>query len=317
MNKEETGSQFYYEMISKSEHYPIIVYFHEKDGVEYCAKHWHRSIEVACYMNTAVKVWVNGVFRDYDPDELQIFNSGDVHELFPQNNPKPIGVTLQFSDEFLEKCSISLEKLFLKSSAGTVWDAEVRKCMHNLVYFFQSRDEDPVYFLRVNGEIYKILHLLLSHYIVEDTSLLRLPTFHLERCKDILAFIEKNYSSKLSLTEIADKYGLSSGYCARYFKKYLNTTFKQHLTSVRLQKALSDVIASKKTMLEIALDNGFPDYRSFVAAFKAWYKVTPLNYRNSHEEKMAENIVEHSQPEVIFAQHIPRIKAQKKDAPED
>lgn len=313
MKKEEAENQFYYEIISQSEHYPIIVYFHEKDGVEYCAKHWHRSIEVACYMNTAVRVWSNGVFRDYAPDELQIFNAGDVHELFPQNNPKPVGVTLQFSDEFLEKCSISLEKLFLKPSAGADVDAQVRACMHNLVHFFREREKDPLYFLRVNSEIYKILYLLLSHYVVSDTSLLPMPAFHLERCKEILAFIEKNYSAKLSLAEVADKFGLSSGYCARYFKKYLNTTFKQHLTSVRLQKALTDVIASKKTMLEIALDNGFPDYRSFVTAFKSWYKVTPFNYRSSHKEKMAENIVEHSQPEIIFAQHIPRIKAQKSE----
>jgi AraC-type DNA-binding domain-containing proteins len=302
-DESQLSSNYYYENVSHSERYPILVYYHARNGVDYCAKHWHRSLELCCYINTPITVWLNGVSKKYAADDLVIINYGDVHEMLPEPNEKPRGVSLIFPYEFLMDYSIKLEDVRFIESAGEFWDGELRSSLHKIVDLSFLEEEDPYYYLLVNSEIFRLLHILVTHYCVKDVNILE-SLHHLNRCKQILAYIDDNFNRNLSLDTLADELGLSAGYLARYFVKYLGTTFKQHLTSVRLQNSLTEVIRNDKTMLDIAMENGFPDYRSFIKAFRKWYKVTPYQYRILYRQKQADGVIDHSRPELAFAQHI-------------
>lgn len=297
------GPKYYYEIVTRSKQFPIMVYFHSRSGINYCAKHWHRSLEVCCFMTTPVTVWVNGETKEYNADDLIIFNYGDVHELIPHNNENPLGVSLIFPYEFLMDYSVKLENVRFLNSAGDKWDSELKKSMHTIVRMSFQEEKDPYYYLMVNGEIFRLLHLLVTHYCAEDPATLE-SLRHLDRCKQILAYIDNNYSSHITLEKLAAELGLSVGYLSRYFNKYLGTTFKQHLTNVRLQRALAEVVRDDKTMLNIALDCGFPDYRSFTKSFRKWYRYTPYQYRLLQQQRRASQTIDHARPELAFAQHI-------------
>lgn len=295
--------KYYYEVVSRSKQFPIMVYFHARSGINYCAKHWHRSIELCCYMHSHVTVWNNGRTIEYPPDSLILFNYGDVHELIPRNLDNPLGVSLIFPYEFLIDYSIKPEDVRFTDSAGEYWDSELKNRMHTIVDLASTESTDPYYHLRVNSEIFQLLHILITHYRAKDTASQE-SLRHLDRCKQILAYIDNNFSSAVTLESLADELNLSVGYLARYFNKYLGTTFKQHLTSVRLQHALIEVLRDDKTMLDIAIECGFPDYRSFVAAFRRWYRNTPYQYRMLQQERRSKQAIDHSRPELVFNQHI-------------
>ena len=295
--------KYYYEVVTRSKQFPIMVYFHARSGINYCAKHWHRSLELCCFMSSPVTVWNNGRTIEYPSDSLILFNYGDVHELIPRNLENPLGVSLIFPYEFLMDYSIKLEDVRFLESAGEYWDAELKKSLHAIVSLSFCEHDDPYYYLRVNGEIFQLLHMLVSHYCVKDTGPLE-TLRHLDRCKQILAYIDNNFSGSVTLESLADELGLSVGYLARYFNKYLGTTFKHHLTSVRLQRALIEVLRNDKNMLDIAIECGFPDYRSFVSAFRKWYRYTPYQYRMLQQERRATQSIDHTRPELVFNQHI-------------
>lgn len=295
--------KYYYEVVSRSKQFPIMVYFHARSGINYCAKHWHRSLELCCYMTSPVTVWNNGIIKEYPSDSLILFNYGDVHELIPRNLENPLGVSLIFPYEFLMDYSIKLEDVHFLESAGAAQDAKLRNSLHKIVSLSFRENDDPYYYLRVNEEIFRVLHMLVSHYCVEDTGPLE-SLRHLDRCKQILAYIDENFAGQITLEELAGEVGLSVGYLSRYFNKYLGTTFKQHLTSVRLQRALIEILRDDKTMLDIAIECGFPDYRSFVAAFRRWYRYTPYQYRTLQHERRAKQSIDHTRPELVFNQHI-------------
>jgi len=295
--------KYFYEVVSRSKQFLVMVYFHARSGINYCAKHWHRSLEICCFMNSHVTVWNNGRTIEYPPDSLILFNYGDVHELIPRNLDNPLGVSLIFPYEFLIDYSIKPEEIRFLDSAGEEKDAELKHHMHTIVNLSLSEQDDPFYYLRVNSEIFQLLHLLMTNYRsdnAENQESLR----HLDRCKQILAYIDNNFSSPITLESLANELGLSVGYLARYFNKHLGTTFKQHLTSVRLQHALIEVLRDDKTMLEIAIECGFPDYRSFVSAFRKWYRYTPYQYRMLQQERRKKQLVDHTRPELVFNQHI-------------
>lgn len=308
MEYSESASKYYYENVSHSQKYPIMVYYHAKSGVEYCAKHWHRSLEICCFMSTPIKVWINGITKEYLADDLIIINYGDVHEMIPYVHENPRGVSLIFTYEFLVDNSIKPEDVRFVETAGKYWDNELRQSLHKIVDLSFQESTDAYYHLLVNGEIFRLLHILISHYCVKDAAFQK-SLSHLDRCKHILAYIDNNFSSNITLNSLANELGLSTGYLARYFNKYLGTTFKKHLTSVRAVKALDEIIRDDKNMLSIALENGFPDYRSFIKAFRKWYKLTPYQYRIAYYEKAKKGIIDHTRPELAFAKHIPQYNA--------
>ena len=78
---------------------------------------------------------------------------------------------------------------------------------------------------------------------------------------------------------VAGYYGLSREYLARSFKKYMGNTFKEYLDSVRISNAYKELMNTDLSVLEVALDNGFNDSRTFIKAFKDVYHETPHKYR--------------------------------------
>ena len=61
--------------------------------------------------------------------------------------------------------------------------------------------------------------------------------------------------------------------------KYFGMSFLSYYTNVRLQHAVADLLGSDESIENIALDNGFPDPRAFVSAFRKKYGVQPSVYR--------------------------------------
>lgn len=65
--------------------------------------------------------------------------------------------------------------------------------------------------------------------------------------------------------------------------------FHEYLTRVRFQKATLDFGTPGKNLSQIALDNGFPDLKSFNQLFYENFKVTPKEYRARLRKELAEH----------------------------
>ncbi len=294
---------FYHEIVAPSKRHPIMVY-HHATGLDYCAKHWHRSLEVCCYINTSLTLWENGVQHDLEPDALIIINSGDVHGMMPKPNEHPRGVSLIFPHSFMLQYEINIDHTRFTHTAGEEHDRELRQALHTLSDLWLTQKQDPYYYLLSNSEIFRVLYLLMSYYQIQDSEETPL-LYHMERCRQILSYIDVHYADPITLNSVANDMNLSVGYLSRYFQKYLGTTFKQHLTSVRLQHAVSELGKTDKTMLSLSLDCGFPDYRSFISAFRKWYKITPYQYLLNHFKDITNDPDSTNRPKLVFSQHIP------------
>lgn len=95
----------------------------------------------------------------------------------------------------------------------------------------------------------------------------------------VVAFIEKRYMEKLSLEDLASFTGYNRTYLSSFFKTNTGLNFHEYLTRIRLKYSLSDLAYTDKPMTAIALDNGFPDLKTFANVFKANFHVTPSSYR--------------------------------------
>lgn len=101
----------------------------------------------------------------------------------------------------------------------------------------------------------------------------------------ILEEMKEEYTKDISLTKLAEKYGVSSGYLSIRIKQELGISFSEYITAKRMQKA-KEMLANEMLSIEaIAGAVGYHDYFYFTKAFKKTLGISPSKYRKELEKK--------------------------------
>lgn len=88
-----------------------------------------------------------------------------------------------------------------------------------------------------------------------------------------------DYGKKWTVKFFADKYRLSETTIKNYFHNVYGCGFKEYQIQVRMENAAEMLAGSASSIGEISLLCGYCSQAKFGAAFKKYYKVTPLEYR--------------------------------------
>jgi AraC family transcriptional regulator len=107
---------------------------------------------------------------------------------------------------------------------------------------------------------------------------------YLESINKAISFIESNSTTDIQLKDIATHANLSQYHFHRFFKSLTGDTTKDFLTRLRLEKAALKLKHSQNDIGQIAFDCGYQNHETFTRAFKDYFGLTPLEYRNSIAE---------------------------------
>ncbi|MCW3125907.1 MAG: helix-turn-helix transcriptional regulator [Bacteroidetes bacterium] len=97
-------------------------------------------------------------------------------------------------------------------------------------------------------------------------------------------FMDSNYTSDISLEDIAKNSFLSVSHFKRLFKEYYETTPHQYIIQKRLEKAKDLLMQSDMPVRNICGAIGFENTSSFIRLFKNSYDLTPLSFRGQSGE---------------------------------
>lgn len=97
--------------------------------------------------------------------------------------------------------------------------------------------------------------------------------------KEVVRIIEKEYSSDLTLENIAERIYLSTPYLGTLFTKELGTTFNQYLTTIRMDKASELLTNTNFKIATVATLVGINNPSYFNKIFKQKFAVTPAEFR--------------------------------------
>ena len=107
---------------------------------------------------------------------------------------------------------------------------------------------------------------------------IRLRTSLYEEATDI---VDQEYGSDLSLDEIARRVASSRRQLQRAYAEIGQTTFRDHLTRVRMEKAAELLTSRGLTVREVAHRVGYRQPAQFAKAFRRHLGVAPSDYRAS------------------------------------
>ncbi|MCK9284700.1 MAG: AraC family transcriptional regulator [Rhodocyclaceae bacterium] len=105
------------------------------------------------------------------------------------------------------------------------------------------------------------------------------------RLDAMLDFIDSQLSEPLSLTDLADKVGVSRAHFARRFRTLTGTSPHRYLTMRRIEKAKQLLGETTDSLAQIALEVGFSNQSHFTQVFHATTGITPSQYRRKSESR--------------------------------
>lgn len=96
----------------------------------------------------------------------------------------------------------------------------------------------------------------------------------------IILYVNRNYTHKITLKDIADYMGFTREYLSRLFIKETGINLFQYILEIRMQKAAELLSANSNILIkEVALAVGFDNQYSFSSKFKKHFGVSPNNYK--------------------------------------
>jgi beta-xylosidase/AraC-like DNA-binding protein len=120
-----------------------------------------------------------------------------------------------------------------------------------------------------------------------------------QKLREIIEYIEKHYREGLSLADTAEYFFMSESSLSKFFKKETGDYFSHYVRSVAVKHSLTELLYTKKSIEQIALDVGFRNSKTYREHFKKTFGVSPTSYRSAHlaEATVAKHLPLKSQPE--------------------
>jgi AraC-like DNA-binding protein len=97
--------------------------------------------------------------------------------------------------------------------------------------------------------------------------------------EDAVAIVETEYATELSLDDIARRVASSRRQLQRAYSEIGDTTFRDHLTRIRMERAAELLAGRGLTVREVAYRVGYRQPAQFAKAFRRHHGVSPSDFR--------------------------------------
>ncbi|HKP70782.1 MAG TPA: helix-turn-helix domain-containing protein [Pyrinomonadaceae bacterium] len=110
-----------------------------------------------------------------------------------------------------------------------------------------------------------------------------------EAIREAQEFIETNYTARITVGELADRFAIGRRSLERRFKAATSNSINEYVQRVKIEAAKRSFESSRKNITEVMFDVGYTDTKAFRMVFKKVTGLTPIEYRNKYNKPVAVN----------------------------
>ena len=276
-----------YEIVESNDNLPFDVALH---NVNYVPSHWHNSIEIIFVLQGKLEVHVNQTKYQLGEGDILLINRCHVHEV--------IGLDMNMIATFLIPAAFLKEKLANANEIGFdcysgAVGKERRQGLERIRYYLADMvklkyKNDEGYELDLHIRMLEVFSILMKQFRL-DSPEGAMNEKYMDRMLRIITYIDEHYKEPVTLQTIAAREYLSVPYLSKFFGENIGMNFQSYLTSIRLKHTVEELLHNGETSIaDIALQHGFPNAKSFYAAFKSRYSMTPNEYRKFFRPDLGE-----------------------------
>ena len=249
--------------------------------------HWHDELEIIYVKSGFLTVNISGENYIGKPGDAFVVSPGNLHFMGSQTGTVdyftflfPLKYIAFRTDDMLDDKLIEPLNCGHLMISPEIKDTVKEQCEQLAgVYAAESGESES----KITGQIKKkIILLQFIHelwkkgFIVENDTTGRNTVE-----KEMVSYIQQNYTGKILLREFGEQFHLSEKYISRYFKEHFHITLSQYVTYLRLEHAKQMLQETDISVTEVAMQSGYQNISYFIRSFKKTYGVSPLKYRKS------------------------------------
>lgn len=253
--------------------------------------HWHQCLELLYIENGVGIVVVDNQKFTARPGRLFIFPQGKIHKVMVENSANNcyqrtiIHVDASMIATWLRPFSQRFN-LFSEISAAdshvSIYDlAESKEQVENIITLFW----DSYTSSGGKTEVMALLLLNILGFLTQGVYV-RAGNSGLLSSK-IMNQIEESFTSKISLQDLADKFGVSASYASRTFRKETGGTIQEYILIRRIKHACELLENTTLSIADVAAESGFNHVTYFIKCFSTAMGCAPLRYKNDLTRKRA------------------------------
>lgn len=274
---------YFYENRSKKlkDNIPLSIYLNT--DFSYRA-HWHTEFELVYVESGSIFISINNDRRKLVEGDLAICTGGDIHYYESSDCGSKI-ILLVFKPEFFgfpanwPDTHQFISPFILKDEPVSANLDNIRSILYSIMEEMTVRKD--FYELFVKARVNELCALLLRFFSICNSSHKNpLKTYSkLKAMQDILVYIENNFTEDLSLQYLADKFNMDSFNLSKAFNSVTGRSLKTYINTLRVSKAESIILNSRRPLIDIAIECGFNSIRTFNRAYKAIKGYVPSSIR--------------------------------------
>lgn len=265
---------------------------------------WNEDLKIIYILKGDVFLSIIDKQYELDSDSIFIINSYTNFNLYNKSESASTIFELTIKSEQINKiypefsntnffCYSSLENENLKYN-------EVKKFLAQIVDILINEKSNKKKLL-----IFK-KNLDLCYYLVENFKVSlesNQKSIKKNYIMNIVEYLHMHYKDEnLSIYEISDHVSLTPQYTLKLFKRNFNIGLMDYLNNVRISKSLNSLLYSNKSIIEIAMENGFSSSKTYHRVFKNIYGKTPGNYKKNELVRInSDKSIESFDKSVLFS----------------
>ena len=136
----------------------------------------------------------------------------------------------------------------------------------------------------LNRECLDLLLKVLKEDMARPANLVRLPEPGNPQNRDVIRFIENNYSRRLTMSDFEHEFPYSGRHLSRLFKQDLKISLFDYVRLYRILMASIALSGTSRPITDIACEVGYDSISSFYRDFNFIFAVTPRAFRSRTAE---------------------------------
>lgn len=273
--------RYYSELYSKSNEIHLKKYIIRGGIYEFC---WHKSIELMLVLKGEIEVFIEGQLNTLNQNDILWMNSNLGHSIFSKDINSII-LVLEISPEFIRDNFINYDDVVINCVSNSITRnnsifSQMRLYMAQIMYY--AMKDKPMDRLSEKTFTSVLISEIFQNFSVDKTEDIKKKDISMDTSglEGALDYIDRNYKNKILLEDVASLSGYNRTYFSTLFRKKLGITFNEYIMRVRLRHAIECLSNLDTSIMDIALENGFSDSRTFLHYMKKYCGKTPENYRS-------------------------------------
>ncbi len=249
--------------------------------------HCHINLELLIVLEGSVRLEMGGAVCELHKDDCVCINPMELHS-FRASGSVMASIQMNIYGIYDMKSRPMPDKFQCNSAMSNVGDFDNLRSIAGQI-LRTANHPDGYYAVHLKSLMYQLLYSLMSDFGIyrnekdrQNPGAFFKPALHLEKAMDYMLL---HFTEKLTLDRVAGQLNLTPQYLTRLFRQYLNMSFFELLSKLRLEHAKILMDTTDGTVEQIADMSGFPNTRALIDKFKECFGLTPGRYMKEKGEQ--------------------------------